>query len=233
MPISRASAASGSTVTASTSTRGSQRLSVSITCSRMSVRVVSVFGSKRKRRSPQPNSSRISRSLGSVIKITRIDSRTFSSPSDHASRPSAPTRGGKLRPCPKMFLLRIRGRPLLLGEQRDGEANLQERYPPEHDVEEDEDNEQQDEGAERDDRQRERADEADVDAVVRDRGFVVEDGFLLARDAANLLLQLVRDDEADVLRRLAQARDAHVHGQRDADLAARSVRVEEGRQLER
>src|SRR5215212_5861159 len=135
------SAGSGSTLTDSTRMRGSHCASSRVMRSWIERRVLTVFGSKRKRPRLPPNLGALNLSGCSVMRITRIDSRTFVSPSDHATRPSGPTRGGKLIPRPNIspafifvpfapfeyscFCLQLRYR----------KTEQEKRYPPENDVE--------------------------------------------------------------------------------------------------
>src|SRR5215212_10990426 len=83
--------------------RGSHCASSRVMRSWIERRVLTVFGSNRKRPRLPPNLGVRNLSGCSVIRITRIDSRTFVSPSDHATRPSGPTRGGKLIPRPNIW----------------------------------------------------------------------------------------------------------------------------------
>src|ERR1051325_4280666 len=66
----------------------------------MERRVVTVFGSNKSLPRLPPKLGVRRRSGCSVIRIMRIDSRTLSSPDDQLTRPSGPTRGGKLMPWP-------------------------------------------------------------------------------------------------------------------------------------
>src|SRR5436190_22177266 len=148
-----ATAASGSVVSGSTSTdssviRGSQTVSDLTIRSLIWRRVVVVFGSNRNRPNPPPKSGSRRRSRSSVRSTIWTASRTFWSPCDQATRPSAPTRGGKLIPRPRMrpgsiSALRLHG---------DREADLEERQPPEDDVQQRDEDHQDDQRADRDDR---------------------------------------------------------------------------------
>src|ERR1044072_3396671 len=157
------SSASGSTVTDSTEMRGSHSASSLVMRSRKSCRVVTVFGSKRKRARVPPKAGRRSRSLCSGSRMIRIAPRTSPSPSDQSMRPSGPTRGGKLMPrpsiCPAFF---ISSTLLPRAQTRYRETDKEERHPAEDDVQHKDNDEQQQQRADGDDRNRERADHPDL-----------------------------------------------------------------------
>src|SRR3954454_2781301 len=120
-----------------------------------------------------------------------IASRMLRSPAEKPTRPSGPTLGGKPIPRPRTSPASIAS----LGLHRDGEADLHERQPPEDHVEDDQEDEQHDQRADRDDRNRHRADPADAERLLG--GEPAGDEAQLP-DPAELVAELVGDDEPDV-----------------------------------
>src|SRR5262249_34363534 len=154
-------------------------------------RVVALFGSNRNRPRLPPNSGSVTRSRCSVMRMTSIASRTLISPSDQATRPSGPTRGGKPMPRPRILPASITSSSRLA---RNGQADLQKRQPPENNVQDRQEDDQHEQGADRDDRDGERADLAEFEVLA----------------AAHLVLEHAFGGPAHLFAKLARQHEGHV-----------------------
>ncbi len=100
--MTSAGSSPGSTVTALTTIRGSQVASAACTSSAIWARVTGVLGSIRYRRSPAPKVGRMTRSPGSVSRMSWIDWRTAAAPDSQSRAPvTGSGRGGKATPVPR------------------------------------------------------------------------------------------------------------------------------------
>src|SRR5262245_54212234 len=236
------SVASGSTEIDSTRMRGSQSSSAFSIRPWINCRVVTVFGSKRNRPNPPPKSANCTRSPCSVIRMTRIASRTLVSPSEKTIRPSGPIRGGKLIPLPKMRPASVIGSPLRL-ETWKLETEPEKWNPVKDDVEQRDDDHQQQQCADGDDRNRQR-----THLPFGARTFVRRAQTLVKRpgqyrkhqvaerhslNSIDLPAQHIRDHEGGILVELAQSGGRGVDRQGDAYRARRRIRVEKPGHLKR